>query len=411
MAERPQLTSVNFKRDVYIIVEGKQNADSFFIIRQGKVRLSKETEVIKEAGGNLLGPGDFFGVVSSLSLHSHIESAQALTDVSLISVHKSQFEGLIQYNTPLAMKIILQFSQRLRYLNQALTMMTLKHKTEEDGASELFKIGVYYDKKKLPVQAYYAYHQYIIHYPQGQFVDQAKERRILLAIYGQQEQAEETQFNRIYPKEHILFAEGEPGDELFIIQSGSVKITKIVDDAEVILAVLKKGDIFGEMALLESKPRSASAIAYEDCTVTTVKKANFEGFTAMHPEIIARLTQLLAERIWFIYKQLANTLIEDPVGRMYDGMLMHLEKNRIPLDKKTPYIFSFGPAELANMVGIPSHNVSSIIRTIMENKKIQIVDNKVCITEVPEALKQSEYYRKMQQRENARHEAARKMGA
>ena len=48
---------------------------------------------------------------------------------------------------------------------------------------------------------------------------------------------------------------------MFIIQEGAVRITKVVDGREVILAVLKKGDMFGEMALLENKPRSASAIA------------------------------------------------------------------------------------------------------------------------------------------------------
>ena len=73
-----QLSFVNFKKDAYIIVEGKQNAERFFIIRAGKVRISKEVEVVEEEGGNILGPGDFFGVVSTMSSHSHIETAQAV---------------------------------------------------------------------------------------------------------------------------------------------------------------------------------------------------------------------------------------------------------------------------------------------------------------------------------------------
>src|SRR5512145_2775282 len=102
-----QLSFVTFKKDSYIIVEGKQNADRFFIIRQGKVRISKEVEVVEEEGGNVLGPGDFFGVVSTMSGHSHIETAQALTDVTLISVQREQYGILIEKNTPVAMKIIL----------------------------------------------------------------------------------------------------------------------------------------------------------------------------------------------------------------------------------------------------------------------------------------------------------------
>ncbi|MEI6875626.1 MAG: cyclic nucleotide-binding domain-containing protein, partial [Spirochaetota bacterium] len=75
-----QLSFVNFKKDTYIIVEGKQNADRFYIVRSGRVRLSKETEVVEEDTGNILGPGDFFGVVSTMSNHSHIENAQAVDD-------------------------------------------------------------------------------------------------------------------------------------------------------------------------------------------------------------------------------------------------------------------------------------------------------------------------------------------
>ena len=75
-----QLSFVNFKKDSYIIVEGKQNADRFFIIRSGKVRITKDVEVVEEEGGNTLGPGDSFGVVSTMSNHSHIETAQAMSD-------------------------------------------------------------------------------------------------------------------------------------------------------------------------------------------------------------------------------------------------------------------------------------------------------------------------------------------
>ena len=62
-----QLSIVNFNKGAYIIVEGKANADYFYILRSGKVRISKETEVVEEEGGNVLGPGDFFGVVSTMS--------------------------------------------------------------------------------------------------------------------------------------------------------------------------------------------------------------------------------------------------------------------------------------------------------------------------------------------------------
>ena len=109
-----QLSLVNFKKGAYIIVEGKQKADCFYIIRAGKVSISKEVEVVEEEGGNMLAPGDFFGVVSTMSSHSHIETAQAVTDVTLIAVRREQYGLLIERNAPVAMKIIQQFSKKMR---------------------------------------------------------------------------------------------------------------------------------------------------------------------------------------------------------------------------------------------------------------------------------------------------------
>ncbi len=100
MASPLQLSIVNFNKNSYIIVEGKQKADYFYILRSGKVRISKEVEVVEEEGGNTLAPGDFFGVISTMSSHSHIETALALTDVSLISVAREQYGLLIERNAP-----------------------------------------------------------------------------------------------------------------------------------------------------------------------------------------------------------------------------------------------------------------------------------------------------------------------
>jgi len=407
MAGQLQLSFVTFNKDSYIVVEGKENADRFFIINQGKVRISKEVEVVAEEGGNVLGPGDFFGVVSSMSSHSHIETAQAMTDVVLISVHRDQYSELIQKNTPVATKIILQFSKRLRYLDEALSRITLKSGSHSADISHLFNVGEYYVRQSQYKQAFYAYAKYIEHCPSGVNVNVARERMMKIGIYVKDVKTSfgTEEFNRVYLKDTMLFSEEEPGNELFIIQKGSVKIVKIINNNEVLLAVLKAGDIFGEMALLEAKPRVASAIAYEDCHVLAVNRANFERMITSQPQLIAKLTTLLADRIWFIYKQLANTIIINPVGRMYDILRVHLEKNRIPTLSTAPFTFDFGPKELANMVGLPQADTNLVLRKMLENKKIQIVNNKIHAVKVDEIAKQTDFYRKMQKIEMARQES------
>ena len=401
-----QLSFVSFKKDSYIVVEGKPNADRFFIIHRGKVIISKEIEVVAEEGGNILGPGDFFGVVSSMSSHSHIETARAVTDVVLISVHREQFGELIQKNTPIAMKIILQFSKRLRYLDEALSRLTLKN-TAEAEAFHLFNVAEYYLRQSQYNQAYYAYSRYCKFCPYGDNVNAARDRMSKIGIYvkGVRLDFGPDEFNRIYPKNSMVFAEGEPGNELFIIQKGSVTIAKIIDDKEILLAVLKPGDIFGEMALLEAKPRAASAVAYEECQVLAVNRANFERMIQTQPQLIARLTTLLADRIWLIYKHLANTLITDTLGLMYDALLIQLEKNRVPLDSQNSYTFDFGPKELANMVGVQLKDAKILLKKMLEGRKVTILNDKIHVVGVSEISKQTEFYRKMQKIEIARKES------
>ena len=402
-----QLSFVNFKRDSYIIVEGKQNADRFFIIRSGKVRLFKEVEVVEEEGGNILGPGDFFGVVSTMSSHSHIETAQALTDCTLISVHRDQFGLLIEKNAPVAMKIIMGFSKRMRYLDEALTRLTLKNTAEADP-SHLFRVAEYYARQSQYNQAYYSYYQYLKFCPNGQHAAVAAERLGKIRPYSKAVYLDgsKEEFNRFYPKDTMVFSEGMPGSELYIIQKGSVKITKIVDNSEVLLAVLKPGDIFGEMAILENKMRSASAVAFEDAYLLAVNKANFERMVQTQPQIVTRLTTLLADRIWFIYKQLANTLISDPLGRMYDVLLLQLEKGRIPLKNGASYTFDIGPKELIGLIGLAAGEGNLIIHKLLENPKIRLAENKLMVTDIGEIVNQTEYYRKMQKIERARREGA-----
>ncbi|GAB4224352.1 MAG: cyclic nucleotide-binding domain-containing protein [Spirochaetales bacterium] len=408
MSNPLQLSIVNFHKDAYIIVEGKQRADNFYIIRSGKVRISKEVEVVEEEGGNILGPGDFFGVVSTMSSHSHIETAQAVTDVSLISVHRDQYGLLIEKNSPVAMKIIEGFSRRMRYLDEALARLTNKSSGENDP-NHLFHVAEYYAKQNQYNLAYYAYYHYVKLYPKGEFMQKAMERMAKIQPYAKPVflDGSDTTFTRTYPKNTMIFAESMPGKELYIIQKGSVKISKLVGGTEVLLAVLKPGDIFGEMSLIENKPRSASAIAYEDTVLLAVNKDNFARMVITQPQIIARLTQLLAERIWFIYKQLANTLLKDPVAKMYDALLIQLERARVPIRSGESYTFDIGPKELINMVGLPMAEGNNALRSLLQNPRIKAVDNRIFTSDVEEILKQANYYRKMQRIEQARREQRR----
>ena len=403
MASPLQLSIVTFQKNSYIIVEGKEKADYFYIVRSGQVRVSKEVEIVEEEGGNILEPGDFFGVVATMSSHSHIETAMAITDVSLIAVHREQFGLLIERNTPVAIKIIMEFSRRMRYLDEALTKLTLQNTGVEDP-SHLFAVAEYYARQNQYNQAFYAYYRYLQHCPDGENISLAEERLEKIKPYASAVYLDsENDFNRNYPKNTMIFSEAEPGHDLYIIQRGNVKITKIVDDKEIMIALLKPGDIFGEMALLENKPRVASAIAHESgCQVMVVSRANFEQMVASQAQLITKLTTVLAERIWFAYKQLANTVMEDPSGKLYDQLYIQMERLRIPIKAQGQYTFDFGPKELINMVGLSGPEGNQLVAQLLKNSKLKLVENKIQCTDIEEVKKQSEYFKKMEKIKKAR---------
>jgi CRP-like cAMP-binding protein len=405
--EQVQLAILQYKKNTYINIEGKQDAGRFYIIRDGQVQISKEAEIIEEDTGNILYAGDFFNVVSCMANHPAIETAKALKDVSVVAVYRDQFGILIQKYSPIAMKIIKSFSHKLRYFDSAITRLSFKGNVEENPRY-LYNIGDYYLKRKQLNHAFYALKKFIQYCPTSERVGEAKKLLLKIQPSVREDQIARAQqgFSRQYKDNEIVFSEHEPGEELCIIQRGKIKITKIVDNNEVLLAVLKPGDIFGEMAILENKPRNATAISFGDSELLAVSKANFQGMVQRNPQLGTKLITLLSERIWKAYRQLANILISDELGRMYDMLLTVVEENRIPITHNTGYTFEFGSEELVKMVGLPADKGTLLIQKLFENRKIRLKDGKIMILDLEELSKQVEFYKKMDHLDRKRQKLA-----
>ncbi|MDC7224929.1 MAG: cyclic nucleotide-binding domain-containing protein [Spirochaetales bacterium] len=394
---------MKFNKGAYIVVEGKM-ADNLYILRSGSVELQRDFSVSeRESDRVVLTPGDLFGVVSALSEHFHIDSALALSDCEIIAIKAAEYTAIIQKKSDVALKIINGFSERLRDLDEALTRFTFKKSAEVDKY-HLINVADYYAQQSKYNQAYYAYYRYLQACPDGEGVSHAKEAMEKIAPYQKAVHLEASQedFIRVYPDNTMIFSEGEDGSELFIIQSGSVKITKIVNDNEVLLATLMPGDIFGEMALLNNEPRSASAIAGGETKMMVVNKRNFVKMVQQEPKMTTRLTTLLAERIWALYKQLANALIEDPTAKMTDALLLELEKSRVKFTAKLSHTFSLGPEDLIKMAGLQNAEGRPALEKLMAECKLSIMDNHLHANDVLEIKKNADYYRKMALRKKQR---------
>ena len=389
-----QLQIVTFKQGSYMVVEGKADSDRFYIIQKGIV------QCFKSSGSGIqpfkLGPGDFVGVVPCMASHLQIETAIAVSDVQAIAVKKEQYPDLIVNNTPVALKIIKTFAARMRQMNEMLTKATL-NTVVSDTSEQILRVAQYYEKASRNNIAVYAYYQYLKTKPQGQYAEVAKQKFVALKAKTRAPYFEPSkELSREYPQDTMIFSEAQSGSDMFIIQNGEVTISKVVDGNEVTLALLHKGDMFGEMALLENKPRSANAIAHSDCRLMVVNHENFNQMVSTQPQLISRLTTTLAERLWSMYRQLDNANLRDPFHKMIDMLSLQLEKQRINIDRLTSKAMQteFTPKDIANMCGLPQEAQHKAIFDFSASAHIKLVDNKIYIKDVPELVKQAAFYRK-----------------
>ena len=385
-----QLSFVNFRKDSYILVEGKNDSDKFYIIKTGNVKCFKMNDP-NNISTKTLGPGDFVGVIPCMSGHSQIENVVALTDVTCISVRKDQYSELIEKNTSVALKIIRTFAHRVRSMNEQLTQLAL-NSISIDSPEHIFDVAEYYDRVRRTDIAAYAYNSYLRECPQGLKAFEAASRlNMLRSSVVAQPFTAHSELVRSYKKDTMIFSESQSGSDMFIIQDGVVSISKVVDGNEVTLAMLKRGDMFGEMALLENKPRSASAIAHEDCRLMVVNRQNFDQMVGTQPQLISRLTTMLSERLWSMYRHLDNACLRDYQHKMIDMLALQLEKNR---KYSGPYQSDISVMDLATMCVIPQHHLYTVTSEFQSNGRIKIVNGKIYVPDCLEVLKQSAFCRK-----------------
>jgi CRP-like cAMP-binding protein len=110
---------------------------------------------------------------------------------------------------------------------------------------------------------------------------------------------------KIYKDGEVIFHEGEEGDLMYVIQSGKVRVTKISENEETTLAVLGDGDILGEMALFDRKPRSATAIAHGEARILSIDKKKLFSTVKRDPTTVFKIIESMSSRIRSIDERLS----------------------------------------------------------------------------------------------------------
>jgi CRP/FNR family cyclic AMP-dependent transcriptional regulator len=196
-------------------------------------------------------------------------------------------------------------------------------------------------------------------------------------------------FNRFacnFKKEEVIFFEHEPGDSFYLIQSGRVKIVKILGNIEKIIDILNPGEFFGEMALLEEAPRTASIIALEECTLLEFNKANFTSLVEGNPQIGISLLKLFTRRIYDQKRRFQILTLNDLEGKIADVFLLlsEMQATEETFDDTGERDLEATTSDIAHWAGIPTKDCTDILSRLQETRKIEIRSGRITVNNINE---------------------------
>lgn len=187
-----------------------------------------------------------------------------------------------------------------------------------------------------------------------------------------------------YSAGDMIFCEYQPGNEFYLIQSGSVRVMKVINGIEKTLDVLKAGEFFGEMAILENAPRSASIIAQDDCVLLEFNRSNFELLMKGQPQLAYSLLKILSKRIFDQRRRFMTLTLDDVDLKIYDVLIMLIEKQGTGFLANS--IISASPSDIAHWAGIDEKECKSVLDKLVTKNRIEYIEDDI-IVKNPDSLR------------------------
>jgi CRP-like cAMP-binding protein len=180
---------------------------------------------------------------------------------------------------------------------------------------------------------------------------------------------------RRYPKGSMILAQGDPGDALYLLTAGQVKVVLIHEDGrEVILSVLGEGAFFGEMALLDQEPRSAHVVAMTDSLLLQLRRDDFQAQLRSGPEVGIALLRELSRRLRRADETIASLMLLDVNGRIAN-LLLELagEEGGERITRRLTH------ATIGQMVGASRETVSRTMRSLVNRGILKVTRREIVL--------------------------------
>jgi CRP/FNR family transcriptional regulator, cyclic AMP receptor protein len=182
-----------------------------------------------------------------------------------------------------------------------------------------------------------------------------------------------------------LFAKDDPGNSLYAVISGTVKISvSSPDGRNAILNLVGPGELFGEMSVLDGQPRSADATANTNCEIFVIDRRDFLPFVRSQPTLAMKFIELLCARLRWTSDQVEQVILQDLPGRLASALLGLVEKRKPEPESHTIPITQ---QEISEMVGMTRESINKQLRAWAARNWVRLEHGAIVVLD-PAALRE-----------------------
>lgn len=372
---------ISFAPGATVVVQNSENPGYFYIVREGVLEIDSEHRLNEKVLSRFTA-GDSFGLVSALAGHRILVTIFASTPARVLRIPVRKLGVFLEENKGLAMKLVALYSRELRALQKHLSKANAPGERAQHPGKLIENAGTYlaWGNERL---ASYALHKFIAWAETSGETARVEEARAMLARLSDKYPGPVWNANlQQLAKGEVLFAENEISDDIFVVESGAVRLIQIVRGTEFVVDVLEAGEIFGEMSLIDQAPRMASAVVEMDSQIIRLPKENLLEKTGA--KVLQKIFESLARRIWFSHQRLLILRIPDPVARTYAFLYTLIRNDLIRKGKdfdhtnSQAFEFKMDLADMQKMCGILKVSPEKL-RPLMEDTNLDLREDSITV--------------------------------
>jgi CRP-like cAMP-binding protein len=177
-----------------------------------------------------------------------------------------------------------------------------------------------------------------------------------------------------------IFCKGDPGNSLFAVISGTVKISiSSPDGRNAILNLIGAGEIFGEMGVLGGAVRSADATANTACEIFVIDRREFLPFVKSQPALAMKFIELLCARVRWTSEQVEQIILQNLPGRLASALIGLTEKRKL---EPASHTISITQQEISEMVGMTRESINKQLRTWANRNWVRLEHGAIVVLDV-----------------------------